>query len=191
MPTLLYLHGFLSSPTSYKAVVTAQYLAAQAPDLQFICPALTSRAAADWPTLQRLWPTLDSPVAVIGSSLGGFYATALSERFGCRAALINPAVAPHTRFARLVDTELANYHDGAKVRVTEEDLATLATLEPAAISRTKCYFVLLQTGDTTLDYRDALMHYRNCATQVIPGGSHAFEHYTSWLPDILSFLFSD
>ena len=92
---LLYLHGFRSSPQSAKARLMAQHMQAQHPDVIWLCPqlppspqeamAMVSRATADWPA---------EHMAVVGSSLGGFYATWVAEQRGCRAALLNPAVNP-------------------------------------------------------------------------------------------------
>ena len=92
---LIYLHGFRSSPASFKARHMAAWMQAHRPDVHWWCPQLPASPAAAWALISQGtadWPTAD--MAVIGSSLGGYYATALAEARGCRAVLLNPAVDP-------------------------------------------------------------------------------------------------
>lgn len=193
MPTLLYLHGFLSSPASAKAVATARWLRAHRPDVQFACPALPAEPHSAMAKLQAALADLRGPVGLIGSSLGGFWATYLAEAFDLKAVLINPAVAPHTRFQRLVGEPLQYYHGehgqgGQSVRLTTDDLQALAEFDVPEVRRARNYWLLLQTGDTTLDYRHALLRYPDSPAEVLPGGSHGFEAFESWLPDVVRFV---
>ena len=124
----------------------------------------------------------------MGSSLGGFWATWLVEHYGCPAILINPAVRPHKRFDELVGQELANYHTGEKVTLSPQDLKDLSTFHCDALKNTGLYWVLIQKGDETLDYRDAVAYYRGCRQTVESGGDHSFQGFQHWLPEITEFL---
>ncbi|MDX1269641.1 MAG: YqiA/YcfP family alpha/beta fold hydrolase, partial [Oceanisphaera sp.] len=95
MPTLLYLHGFNSSPQSIKAQLMQEYLQQKRPDIHFICPQLAATPAAAWAQIAAICDQIKGPFGVAGSSLGGFFATRVAEQFGVRAVVINPAVHPH------------------------------------------------------------------------------------------------
>jgi predicted esterase YcpF (UPF0227 family) len=108
---LLYLHGFRSSPKSFKARAMADWLARHRPDVHWWCPQLppSPREALDliYGEIGR-WPT--ERMGVMGSSLGGFYATVVAERTGCRAVLLNPAINPARDLAGYIG-DLTSFHD--------------------------------------------------------------------------------
>lgn len=191
MPTLLYIHGFLSSSQSTKAQQCRQWLAQNKPDWQFECPELSSYPQEAWQTLTDLIESRpEERFALIGSSLGGYWATALGERLPCRIVLINPAVEPHRRFKALVGQTLTHYYTGDKTVLTDKDLDFLQQLNPR-VTHPDRYWLLVQTGDATLDYRHAVDFYDKCKQTVEQGGNHSFEHFERWMPQIVEFLADD
>ena len=149
-------------------------------------PPEPDRAAA---LLLQLAKTIrqDARLCLCGSSLGGFYATWLAEQSGCRAVLINPAVRPHTLLKKYLG-ENRNYHTGESWQFEQRHIDQLREMHKPAISQPERYLVLLQTGDETLDYRDAAEYYQGSNLLIEQGGSHAFDHFESHIPKILDFL---
>ncbi|SDU17522.1 YqiA/YcfP family alpha/beta fold hydrolase [Geopseudomonas guangdongensis] len=184
-PTLIYIHGFNSSPASHKA----RELLAAATRLglagQLRVPALhhDPRRAID--QLQALLAEAACPV-LVGSSLGGYYATFLAERHGLKALLINPAVRVQRYFERYLGAQ-RNFYSGECWELTAEHVAALAALEvppPRDLAR---FVVWLQTGDETLDYRDAADYYRHCTVQIEDGGDHGYQGFAARIPELLAF----
>ena len=128
---------------------------------------------------------LGRPV-LVGSSLGGYYATHLAERHGLRALLINPAVTPHRRFDGYLGPQ-TNLYSGEVWELTQDHVAALAELEVAPPQDAERYQVWLQTGDETLDYRNAVEFYRGCALRIQAGGDHGFQGFAERLPALLAF----
>lgn len=188
---LLYLHGFNSSPQSFKARQTAAWLAEHHPDVNFICPhqpPYPDRAvAAIRDACQGVaW----SDTLVMGSSMGGFYATWVANTYGCKAVLINPAVTPWLGREYLLG-EQTNYHTGEVCTFTQADIDAFQNYGVAAIRSPGRIRVLLQTGDEVLDYRLALDFYRDCKVTVEQGGDHGFQGFERFLPDIIEFWRTD
>jgi len=123
---------------------------------------------------------------LVGSSLGGYYATHLAERHGLKAVLINPAVNPHQLFDGYLGTQ-QNLYTGESWELTHDHVAALAELEVPAPQDPQRIQVWLQTGDETLDYRRAQTFYRACALRIEAGGDHSFQGFTSRLPALLSY----
>lgn len=188
--TIVYLHGFLSSPKSNKARETQSWLAEHAPEIRFICPQLSSYPSEVKHQLDELIGTcVPENTALIGSSLGGFWSTYLVENYAvAKAALINPAVTPQSRFDEFVGRELRHYYTDEQVLLQREDLEHLHMMDAADISRPNAYWLLVQTADETLDYRLAVNKYRAAKQWVEEGGNHAFENYVQRLPAIFEFL---
>ncbi len=188
MPTLLYIHGFLSASQSTKAQQCRQWLARNKPHWQFECPDLSSYPQQALQALTDLVESRpDASFRLVGSSLGGFWATVLAERTGCKAVLINPAVEPQRRFKNLVGQTLTHYYTGADTVLSDQDLDFLQQVSPR-ITDPDRYWLLVQTGDMTLDYRHAVDFYRGCRQTIEPGGNHSFEHFDRWIPQIVDFL---
>ena len=194
---LVYVHGFLSSSESFKAQVCEGYLASETAGITFHCPSLSSRPEADWNQLESLLLAIEQQGAVelgvIGSSLGGFWAGALCKQFaGLRAVLINPAVQPQNLLADRIGVALSYWHGEGELCLTQADQSFIEGIEQRArpsakeLRRMK---VLLQKGDETLDYRQAVSYYSGAVIELEAGGSHAFEGFEQALPRILSFLF--
>ena len=184
---LLYLHGFNSSPQSLKARQTGEWLAACHPDIRFICPLMPPRPDGAIAAIEAATTGIDwTQTLVAGSSMGGFYATWAAEKFGCKALLINPAVRPWLGREYLLG-EQANFHTGEKHVMRQQDIDNFANYGVAAISRPENIWVLLQTGDEVLDYRQAVDFYRGCRVTVEEGGDHSFQNFERYLPEILRF----
>ncbi|MCY4743469.1 esterase [Pelomonas sp. UHG3] len=189
---LLYLHGFRSSPASAKAVRMAQWAATQ-PGLVFACPQLPPSprdAMALVAALVAGWPA--EGAAVIGSSLGGFYATSLAEQpahRGWRAAVLNPAVNPARDLAQHIG-ELTAWHDPTlKFDFTAQHVAELAALTPPArLSTPSRYYALIAKGDELLDWREMLARYAGCDGEVVDGSDHGLSDFEAHLPPLLAHL---
>lgn len=182
---IVYLHGFASSSQSEKALLVREFIQQHFPQHRLSVPDLPYTPAEAWQELQQLC-TAQPPDFIIGSSLGGFLATALAEQYGCRAALINPAVRPHLLFQQ----HLGRYYHPVRQQYYEvraEHLPQLQQLAVHSIRHPARYLVLLQTGDEVLDYRQALDFYQQCQTDVQEGGDHSYQNLQSRLADIVNF----
>jgi predicted esterase YcpF (UPF0227 family) len=127
-----------------------------------------------------------SAVTFVGSSLGGYYATHLAERFGARAAMINPAVRPYRDLQAWRGAQ-TNLYTGAAFEVTQAHFDELLALSVAHITRPARYFLLVETGDEVLDYREAVAFYGGGYQYVRGGGDHSFTEFAAQIPAILRF----
>ncbi|MCH8499672.1 MAG: esterase YqiA [Marinobacter sp.] len=187
-PVLLYLHGFNSSPKSQKANELRSWLATgnwpldlQVPQLGFDPQQALAVAAS---AIAAAGPRIKG---IVGSSLGGYYAAVLSHRFGLPAALVNPAVYPY----RLLRDYLGPQHNpysGEHYTLTEAHVAALEAMDPGEPDDPGRLLLLLQTGDETLDYRQALARYPASPAWIQAGGDHRFQHFERVLPAIMAFL---
>ena len=188
-PAIVYLHGFRSSPASAKA---AQLRAAVDALPASVRPALDTPALAPAPdaaiaqaaALVERHPTAD--VTIVGSSLGGYYATHLAERYGTRAVLVNPAVRPYDDLAPYVGVQ-TNLHTGAAFEVTPAHFDELRALRVARITDPGRYLLMVEAGDEVLDYAEAVAFYAGAWQFVRGGGDHAFRDFAAQLPALLRF----
>jgi predicted esterase YcpF (UPF0227 family) len=184
---ILYLHGFRSSPRSFKARAMQQRMAALGRAGELICPQLPAspKAAID---LALLLAERHAPanLAIVGSSLGGFYATWLAERLGCPAVLVNPAVDPLKDLDQHVGTTTA-YHSDEPFEFKREYIDELADLRVGRITLPGRYFLLAATGDEVLDYRDMVAHYQGARQHVIDGSDHGMPEFADLVDDVLAF----
>lgn len=189
MSVLIYLHGFLSSPESKKAQVLAGWLKKNRPDISYICPQLSSYPKQAKITLLELMAKhQNSQPMLMGSSLGGFWATWLAEEFDCRAVLINPAVKPSILLPEYLGIELKNYYTDETYTLNKADIAFLLEMDVKKIDRKENYYLMAQTGDEALDYRLAVEKYQGCKQLIESDGNHSFENFESHIPDAISFL---
>lgn len=184
----LYLHGFLSSPLSQKAQQLSAYFEEQYPTAKLSIPSLAFEPAVAikqaQQALQELQQHTDN-IVIIGSSLGGYYATYLAATSKYKAALINPAVRPFDLFANYLGPN-KHYYTGIVHELTMEHIEQLQALNCAQIKEPEQLFLLLQTGDETLDYRQAARLYQHCPSWLEGGGTHSFERFIERMPMILA-----
>lgn len=190
MPTVVYLHGFLSSSKSAKAQLAKRWLKLHRPSWRYICPELSSYPRKARIQIDELAKKLSGEqTLLIGSSLGGFWATYWAEQLGVDAVvLVNPAVAPHTRFKHFVGQPLPSFYSDEVVTLQTPDLDALADSDQKIIKDPSFYRVMLQTGDETLDYRDAERRYQHTDLLVEQGGNHSFEKFDRHLERIAIFF---
>ena len=185
MRTIVYLHGFISAPRSRKATVLGDYVRGCVSGVEYAVPALDhrpARAIAQVEDACRRIPVAD--LTLVGSSLGGFYATVMAERLGCRAVLLNPAVHPHTHFHRYLGAQ-RNLYTGEEFVLTQAHVDELRAMDPGAITRPARYWLIVETGDEVLDYREAVAYYDGACQTVVQGGDHALSSFPEHVPDIV------
>lgn len=189
MKRLLYIHGFLSSPSSFKAQQVKQWLQDYHPDIDFICPHLTPYPDD---TASRLRSIIENHqtdhLGVMGSSLGGFWAHWVAETFGLNAVLINPAVAPQQFMPEYLNRPLKGYYSDDVYQLNAEHIRQIIRYD-SPVHHPERIWLLAQTGDETLDYRQAVTKFHQCKQTVEVGGDHAFTGFERYLAPSLEFLF--
>jgi predicted esterase YcpF (UPF0227 family) len=184
---ILYLHGFRSSPHSFKARRLASRLANLHLGNQWRCPQLpVSPFEAVRLAESIIGETPPASLTLIGSSLGGYYANWLAERYGCRAVLMNPATAPDKDLDHFLG-EQPLWHGGGTIVVERRHLDELRSFKVAAITHPERYFLLAATGDEVLDYRDMLAQYPGVDTTLIQGSNHGISDFDDYLDKVLAF----
>jgi predicted esterase YcpF (UPF0227 family) len=186
---LLYLHGFRSSPQSAKARAVAQHMAARHPGVQWWCPqlppspqdamTLVMQGIADWPR---------DAMAVVGSSLGGFYATAVAEETGCRAVLLNPAVNPARDLAKYIGEQTSWHDHQERFFFQPEFVQQLRDLTLTVMAQPSSYLAVIAKGDEVLDWREMSARYEGAAQRLLEGGDHAISDFEAHLPAVMAFL---
>jgi len=183
-PQLLYLHGFRSSPQSWKARLVGEALDARGLADRFHCPALSHDPVQAIAQAEAVLAR-HGPCTLVGSSLGGYYATWLAERHGLRAVLINPAVVAPRALADYIGPQ-SNLYTGEIFEFTQAHVDALQALSVATLDPAR-YWLLVETGDEVLDYRRAVERYAGARLTVLPGGDHGFTRFPEYLPQILEF----
>ena len=168
---------------------TAQWLAEHRPDIRYHCPHLSPYPRATQQALEGLVESLlPSPIGLIGSSLGGFWATWLAEKYDLRAVLINPAVDLAMFRHEMINVSLKNYHTDDVYMLKEEHVEVFRSVEVPEVKRPENYLLMVQTGDEVLDYRLAVRKYAGGSHVVEEGGDHTFSNFDQRIPEAISFL---
>lgn len=188
---VIYLHGFLSSPQSQKATQTIEFVRANYPDLTLEIPQLDNYPNDAVAIIEQIVAKhKGKKLRFIGSSLGGFLSTFMIEKYAGKAVLINPAVRP---FELLVDFlgEHINPYTQQSFLLENKHIDELRQLDTPTLQANSDYWVLLQTADETLDYRQAQTKYQDYKLSIEQGGDHSFQDFQRFLPDIFRFLLQD
>ncbi|WP_321899369.1 YqiA/YcfP family alpha/beta fold hydrolase [Paraburkholderia heleia] len=186
---IVYLHGFRSSPQSFKARLLAARMAELGRSGEWLCPALpvSPREAialaereigAQWKPGER--------VTLIGSSLGGYFATHLAQKHGWRAALLNPAVVPDRDLSKYLG-EQPLWHGGGSIVVEPRHLEELRALAVTTVTQPARYYLIAATGDEVLDYREMLAHYPGVPTHLIEGSDHGISEFADYVDEVIRF----
>jgi predicted esterase YcpF (UPF0227 family) len=186
---LLYLHGFRSSPRSFKALQLHAVVRERHPTVTWCCPqlppspkeamALVHRSIAGWPR-ERM--------AVVGSSLGGFYATCVAQDTGCRAVLLNPAVDPARDLARYIGEQTAFHDPSERFWFAPEYIDELRALQRGPIAHPERYFAVIAKGDELLDWREMVGRYPGIHLKLLEGSDHGLSDFDAHVDDVLQFL---
>ena len=198
MPTthLLYLHGFRSSPQSMKAQKVAARVRARHPYVTWWCPQLPPSPAAAMALVMdgiRDWPR--DQMAVVGSSLGGFYARWFSLQTGCPAVLLNPAPFPARDLSAYIGEQTA-WHDPQQrfffqpgfvdeLTAQQADIERLAALHP---TRPEGLFAIVSKGDEVLDWREMQAFCAGGTVRLLEGSDHAISDFDAHINDVFAFL---
>ena len=184
---ILYLHGFRSSPLSTKTSLLASRMQTLGRGDEYLCPQLpASPQAAIALALEIAGRVQPSELTLIGSSLGGYYATWLAERLGCRAVLLNPAVHAARDLASQVGVK-TQYHSNEAFEFKSAYIDELKALAVARITHPERYFLIAATGDELLDWREMVAQFPQARQRVIPGSDHGISDFENYADEVLAF----
>jgi len=183
---LIYVHGFNSSALSYKAALLRERMTGLGLAQHYACPALPHRPAQAMAQLHELISAYPAQsVTLVGSSLGGYYATCLVEKLDVRAVLVNPAVRPYELLAPAVGLQ-KNLYSGEDYEFTAGHLDELRALEVDYITPAR-YLLITATGDEVLDYRAGVRRYAGCEQVIVEGSDHGFREFDRYLDAVITF----
>jgi len=188
---VVYLHGFRSSPRSSKASMTGNAVKALADaQLQFewYCPQLLAspKASMDM-VIKHIEATKAQRVIVIGSSLGGFYANYLAEKYQCKAVVLNPAVRAARELAPHVGM-MTWYDSNEPLDFLPEYIDELLALQIEKISNPEQFFLIAAKGDELLDWQEMVDYYSGARQLVLEGSDHGISEYAEHLPAVIDFI---
>ena len=186
---LLYLHGFRSSPLSAKARQMAAHVAAHHPAVTFWCPQLPPSPQAAMALVAEgiaTWPR--AAMAVVGSSLGGFYASWVAQHTGCPSVMLNPAVAPARDLARYIGEQTTWQNPEERFYFLPEYIAELQALDTRGRPPAGPELAIIAKGDEVLDWREMAGRYPEARQIVQAGGDHALGNFAEYLPLVVEFL---
>lgn len=189
---ILYLHGFRSSPNSYKSkrlYQAIQNIPLQSRWLSPQLPASPAQAIALCNDLihqaQLADPTTD--LVIIGSSLGGYYAHVLAEQWGCKAVLLNPAVHAPRDLATQVGSH-QHYHSNEPFIFLPEYVEELQAMQPLVVTDPQRYYLLAASGDEVLNHKEMLTTFENSQGLLIFGSDHGISDFDLYLDPVLHFI---
>jgi hypothetical protein len=186
---LLYLHGFRSSPLSAKARQMAAHVASHYPAVTFWCPQLPPSPQAAMALVAEgiaAWPR--AAMAVVGSSLGGFYASWVAQHAGCPSVMLNPAVDPARDLARYIGEQTTWQNPAERFYFLPEYIAELEALDMRGRSPAGPELAIIAKGDEVLDWREMAGRYPEARQIVQEGGDHALGNFADYLPQVVEFL---
>lgn len=184
---IIYLHGFKSSPQSFKARHLGMLMAERGLADQYYCPQLPASPKLAMAQTMAFARQCDvATLTIVGSSLGGFYANWMAEQLGCRAVVLNPAVKAPANLASYVGVS-TQYHSEEPFEFKADYIDELLALQVAHITQPERYYLIAATGDEVLDWRDMVAHYAGARQTVIEGSDHSISEFTEYAGDVLAF----
>ena len=164
-----------------------QAMASRGRSAEYLCPALPASPAHAAKEVELLVQGIaPDGLALIGSSLGGYYATWLAERLGCRAVLLNPAIRPQDDLANHLGEQPVFFSD-ASIDFRREYLGELDAIDTPTVTRPQRYLLLAATGDAVIDYRAMMRKYSGARQIIIEGSDHELSDFADHLEDVLAF----
>jgi len=190
---ILYIHGFNSSPLSVKAEQTREYFLKHFPQINFYCPQIASNPKEAIEQLEQIIQSsqIGHSWYLIGSSLGGYFASYLSEKYNFPSVLVNPAIKPFELLKDYIGEQVNPYTEEV-YQVTKEHMTELKMIESKspsfAMQKKNNYLVMVQTNDEVLNYQEAVEKYQHCRLVIEQGGDHSFVNFEQHLPAIADFF---
>lgn len=185
---VLYLHGFMSAPQSYKAQLLDAALKEKGIDCRYCCPQLPiSPAESIQIAMDAVKDVPSEDLIVIGSSLGGYYANWITEQRGCKGVLLNPVVDPW-RIKILEDSpDRSDLQVKAWLDFRDYYKSELEAIRVPVITSPERYMLIAAKGDELLDWHLMQAHYQGADQTILEGSNHGISEFDQYIPQVFAF----
>jgi len=209
---IIYIHGLDSGANSTKGILLENYCQQYHPDINVVRPDLNKTPDQVFRQILSLIESLNnnddaqlktSNTVLVGSSLGGYFSTLVSNHIGCPVLLLNPSTQPHVTLQRFADESILARNDRNEVsinkvlyttaggwNITYSDLQWFAEHQLAAVNYPNKIAVLIKEGDELLDPNLSAKFYQQHGAKVIlqAEGDHRFSDFGEQLPMVIDML---
>lgn len=211
---IIYIHGLDSGANSTKGILLENYCQQYHPDINVVRPDLNKTPDQVFRQILSLIESLNnkntddaqletSNTVLVGSSLGGYFSTLVSNHIDCPALLLNPSTQPHVTLQRFADESILARNDRNEVstnkvlyttaggwNITYSDLQWFAEHQLAAVNYPNKIAVLIKEGDELLDPNLSAKFYQQHGAKVIlqAEGDHRFSDFGEQLPMVIDML---
>ena len=201
---IVYSHGLDSDANSNKGLLLEEYCQKNNLDIKVHRPDLNQSPEQVFRYLTDLVTELSksAKTVLIGSSLGGYFSTVVSNHTGCPALLLNPSTQPHITLQRFkndvsVDPSKSDrlsdrtlYTTSGGWAITAADLQWFAKHQILDIKYPNKVAALIKQGDELLDASLSTKFYREQGATVIlqEGGDHRFSDFAKHLPEVIEIV---
>ena len=179
---IIYIHGFGSSGEGHKAKQFREYFKEDG----FIAPSLSYIPELAIKTLEELIESYNGKVTLVGSSLGGFYSIYLSQKYNLKSVLINPSIFPYITLKKVLG-DAPSFYDDSSFTWKESHIEMLQNYVIDEVNQ-KNFMLLVQKGDETLDYNEAVNKLQDSSLIIEEGGSHSFDAIERYFDKIREFF---
>ena len=186
---IIYIHGFASSGFGSKPQKFKEYFEDEIMTLSL--PTIPNLAVDTLEQIIEAFLNKEEDVFLVGSSLGGFYALFLANKYDLKAVLINPAVNPWGSLDRFEGVDfVTNYYDNSRFEFNQNHIKSLKNYEVNFIKNPENFITLLQEDDEVLDFTEAATKLEETELIIEEGGSHSFENIERYFRKINSFFYN-
>ena len=185
---ILYFHGFASSSKSDKVEILKKFFSNEITKAKIIAPDLSNNFSETISQIEKLIERYSKfEICMMGSSLGGYYASYFATKLKAKAVLINPAIYPLEGFDIYLGKN-ENFSTGEEFYITDEDIKYLRTISYKKYKNQRNTLILLESNDEVLSYKNTCSYYYGSNIDITFGGDHSYISLSKKLNKIRNFL---
>ena len=186
--TIIYLHGFNSSAKSKKSKILDSFLEREKL-INLESPNLNNSPKKAIFQIENIIKEYSNRVCLVGSSLGGLYATFVADKYDLKSVTINPVVRNHISGMKDLVGSHKNFHTDEEYEFSMKDYLDLKKLGLKKLKNPLNHLCLIKMSDEVLDHNKTLAYFSKSYVLSEKGGNHSYDDFFEKIPLILDYMY--